>query len=106
MFSNAEAIAADQQQIDQVGFGLWSRDTPFGSDGYLTEYAYDPIVTSHTVLTTEGIRGRDTVAGAAASAQRGPSALTGRPTAKRLPPGAQRPLGGAPDAAGLTITHE
>ena len=44
------------------GDGLWSRDTPLGNSGYLGDYAYDDRVsTSHTILTTDGILGRDLI---------------------------------------------
>ena len=44
------------------GDGLWSRDTPLGNNGYLGDYAYDDRVsTSHTILTTDGILGRDLI---------------------------------------------
>jgi len=39
--------------------GLWSRDTPWGEDGYFIQYWYDQAATSFHILTTEGIRGRD-----------------------------------------------
>ena len=41
-------------------YGLWSRDTQLGADGYYGQYAYDSLVdTSYHILTTDGIRGRD-----------------------------------------------
>ena len=44
------------------GDGLWSRDTPLGNNGYLGDYAYeDRVSTSHTILTTDGILGRDLI---------------------------------------------
>ncbi len=55
-----EAMLADrryQQQND--GEGLWSRDTPFGQDGYFIDIGYDFAATSFHVLTTEGALGRD-----------------------------------------------
>lgn len=39
--------------------GLWSRDTPFGEDGYFGQYSEEGLSVSHHVLTTDGIRGRD-----------------------------------------------
>jgi hypothetical protein len=87
LFPNAEAIAADAQHQASAGYGLWSRDTPFGADGYFSEFSYDGTQTSHVILTTEGIRGRDTIAGAAATAIFG-SARAGstraRPDVRRL----------------------
>jgi hypothetical protein len=67
LLPNTEVLAADEQLIMQVGYGLWSRDTPWGANGYLSEFAYDPIQLSHVILTTDGIRGRDTLAGAGGS---------------------------------------
>jgi hypothetical protein len=61
LLPNVEAEAADERVRKQTGHGLWSRDTPFGADGYLAEHAYDDLRLSHHVLTTEGILGRDTV---------------------------------------------
>jgi hypothetical protein len=40
---------------------LWSVDTPWGHSGYFTEYGYDLAQTSYHILTTGGIRGRDTI---------------------------------------------
>jgi len=42
--------------------GLWSRDTPFGADGYFGALAVDRTRVSHHILTTGGILGRDRVA--------------------------------------------
>jgi len=64
LLPNTEALAADQQVQKQTGAGLWSRDTAFGNDGYLIELGFDGSDLSHHVLTTEGILGRDTIAGA------------------------------------------
>ena len=56
----SQATIDDQRQRSQTGDGLWSRDTPFGNAGYYGEYAADSLVsTSHTILTTDGILGRD-----------------------------------------------
>jgi type II secretory pathway pseudopilin PulG len=63
LLPNAEVLAADKQMIEQTGYGLWSRDTPFGEDGYFIEYGYDGVSLSHHVLTTDGILGRDTLPG-------------------------------------------
>ena len=54
--------ATNQDQIlrKQSGDGLWSRDTPLGNSGYYGSQASDSLVdTSHTILTTDGILGRD-----------------------------------------------
>ncbi len=61
LLPNAEVLAADEQLIAQTGYGLWSRDTPFGEDGYFSQYGYDGLQLSHHVLTTDGILGRDTL---------------------------------------------
>ena len=45
----------------QAGYGLWSRDTYLGEDGYFIDYGYDQAATSFHILTTDGIRGRDVV---------------------------------------------
>jgi prepilin-type N-terminal cleavage/methylation domain-containing protein len=39
--------------------GLWSRDTPFGDDGYFIGRSWDDANTSFHILTTDGVRGRD-----------------------------------------------
>ena len=54
-----EAMLADRRHERQAGYGLWSRDTPFGTDGYLIEVGYDFAETSFHILTTDGARGRD-----------------------------------------------
>ncbi|MHC4590972.1 MAG: hypothetical protein ACYTAQ_17045 [Planctomycetota bacterium] len=58
-----EAMSSDrrQQQQSPDGAGLWSRDTPFGDDGYLISDGYDFAATSYHVLTIGGVRGRDTI---------------------------------------------
>ncbi|MBT8485858.1 MAG: type II secretion system protein [Phycisphaerales bacterium] len=56
------AMRADGRMQAQTGWGLWSRDTPFGEDGYLIDLGYDQAATSFHVLTTDGIRGRDILA--------------------------------------------
>ncbi len=54
-----EAMLADNRHKNQVGYGLWSRDTPFGEDGYLIDFGYDFAETSFHILTTGGALGRD-----------------------------------------------
>lgn len=56
-----EAYLDDQKVLEASGGvdGLWSRDTPFGEDGYFGQYSEEGIDISHHVFTTEGIRGRD-----------------------------------------------
>ena len=64
-----EAVSADRRLIAQTGtegegepWGLWSRDTSYGENGYLIDYGYDTLAeTSFHVLTTDGIRGRDII---------------------------------------------
>ena len=55
-------VAADDQLVLEFSGGvdgLWSRDTPLGSEGYFGDFSFDGIVVSHHVLTTGGILGRD-----------------------------------------------
>ena len=54
-----EAMLADRRHDRQFGYGLWSRDTPFGEDGYMINVGYDFAATSFHILTTEGAFGRD-----------------------------------------------
>ncbi|MHC4990451.1 MAG: type II secretion system protein [Planctomycetota bacterium] len=56
-----EAESADSRQQVQAGAGLWSRDTSIGSTGYFIDIGYDFANTSFHILTTDGIRGRDTL---------------------------------------------
>ncbi|MHC4428330.1 MAG: hypothetical protein ACYS0D_06970, partial [Planctomycetota bacterium] len=64
LFPNTEALAADQQILDQTGGtdGLWHRGTPFGEEGFFITDGYDGAPISHHILTTNGILGRDTLA--------------------------------------------
>ena len=59
-----KAERADGRQLAQSNqvFGLWSRDTLFGSNGYYINAGYDDANSSFHILTTDGIRGRDTIA--------------------------------------------
>ena len=61
LLPNTEALAADAVVMQQTGYGLWSRDTPFGESGYFGEQGYDVFSLAHHILTTEGILGRDTL---------------------------------------------
>ena len=59
-----EARAADRKSLNQSGHGLWSRDTPYGEDGYFMDVSYDNpsgpgMGTSFHIFTTDGILGRD-----------------------------------------------
>ncbi|NNF41476.1 MAG: type II secretion system protein [Phycisphaerales bacterium] len=56
-----KAMRADGRQMAQTGYGLWSRDTTFGEDGYFIPEGYDQAATSYHILTTDGIKGRDIV---------------------------------------------
>lgn len=56
---NAVAIADDKALRARDLDGLWSRDTPLGADGYFGFTSIDGSNTSHSVLTTDGILGRD-----------------------------------------------
>ena len=56
-----EVMAADRRHQRQAGHGLWSRDTPFGDNGFFIDAGYDFAETSYHILTVDGIRGRDTV---------------------------------------------
>jgi prepilin-type N-terminal cleavage/methylation domain-containing protein len=63
-----QAEQADQRQLTQTGTdGLWHRGTPMGDidsgGGYFMDLGYDYAETSYHILTTDGIRGRDTVSG-------------------------------------------
>jgi type II secretory pathway pseudopilin PulG len=56
-----QAQRADGRMRAQTGgvYGLWSRDTFWGEDGYYISAGYDQAATSFHVFTTDGIRGRD-----------------------------------------------
>lgn len=61
---NVSGAARDDAKVRQQnqGDGLWSRDTSLGNSGCLGDYAHDERVsTSHTILTTDGILGRDLI---------------------------------------------
>lgn len=61
-----EATRADGRMRQQTGideWGLWSQDTPWGTDGYLNEYGFDQAENGMHILTTDGIRGRDKMDG-------------------------------------------
>jgi len=61
LMSTAEAMSSDRRNVRQSGYGLWSRDTPFGEDGYFISDGYDFAETSYHILTIDGVRGRDTI---------------------------------------------
>jgi prepilin-type N-terminal cleavage/methylation domain-containing protein len=61
LMSVYEAMSADRRQERQAGQGLWSRDTPFGEDGYYILDGYDFAAASFHILTVDGVRGRDTL---------------------------------------------
>jgi hypothetical protein len=61
--ANADAMADDAARQASEGIGLWSRTTPFGASGYRGPNGGSPspegTTTSHTILTLDGILGRD-----------------------------------------------
>ena len=57
-----EAMQADKAMQAQTDWGLWSRDTPLGDDGYFIDLGYDFAETSFHILTTDGCLGRDKLA--------------------------------------------
>lgn len=59
--SPSEAIRSEHRVFAQTGNRLWTRDTPFGANGYFVENAYDFAQTSFHILTIDGILGRDTL---------------------------------------------
>ena len=56
---NAQAIADDNAVFKASGSRLWSRTTPFGEQGYRIGQPLESERTSHTILTIDGILGRD-----------------------------------------------
>jgi type II secretory pathway pseudopilin PulG len=64
LLPNTEAYGSDQVVFNQTAGvdGLWHRGTTFGANGYFHNMGFGggPKV-SHHVLTTDGIRGRDTL---------------------------------------------
>ena len=63
LVSAHEAMLADRRHKNQAGYGLWSRDTPMGDNGYMIDLGYDFAATSFHILTTDGAFGRDFVGG-------------------------------------------
>ncbi len=67
MMGVMEAMSSDRRHLRQTGgleeggVGLWSRDTPFLDAGFFIPEGYDFVETSYHILTTNGVRGRDTV---------------------------------------------
>jgi prepilin-type N-terminal cleavage/methylation domain-containing protein len=58
-----KAQRQDQRIREQNGYGLWHDATSYGPYGYLHQYGYETQAnTSFHILTTDGIRGRDTTA--------------------------------------------
>jgi prepilin-type N-terminal cleavage/methylation domain-containing protein len=55
----SRADARMQGQTGNASWGLWSRDTPYGEDGYFIGEGFDQAETSFHILTTDGILGRD-----------------------------------------------
>jgi hypothetical protein len=56
-----EAMSSDRRHLRQAEHGLWSRDTPFGDDGYFIADGYDFAAASFHILTINGVLGRDTL---------------------------------------------
>jgi hypothetical protein len=56
--ANRQAIDDDQALFEASGQQLWSRTTPLGADGYRVSDCLDER-TNHTILTIDGILGRD-----------------------------------------------
>ena len=56
-----EAQQSSDRHAWQTGWRLWSHDTPFGEDGYFVPEGSDFADTSYHILTTDGVRGRDTL---------------------------------------------
>ena len=54
-------MSSDRRNMNQIGYGLWSRDTAFGENGYFIDDGYDFAATSFHILTIDGVRGRDTI---------------------------------------------
>jgi prepilin-type N-terminal cleavage/methylation domain-containing protein len=61
LMSTLEAMSSSRRHERQAGYGLWTPDTTFGEDGYLHGDGYDFAETSFHILTTDGVRGRDTL---------------------------------------------
>jgi type II secretory pathway pseudopilin PulG len=64
-----DAIDACSRLVVQSGFGTWDKDTPLAgmygdsqNGGYYMDYGLDWTSTSYHVLTSDGIKGRDTLA--------------------------------------------
>jgi type II secretory pathway pseudopilin PulG len=61
--SNQQAVADDEALFESSGQRLWSRTTPMGPAGYMPSFAADDGPrTNHTILTIDGILGRDVLA--------------------------------------------
>jgi prepilin-type N-terminal cleavage/methylation domain-containing protein len=56
-----EAMSSDRRVLQQAGYGLWTRDTTFGDNGYFIADGYDFAATGAHILTLDGARGRDTI---------------------------------------------
>jgi type II secretory pathway pseudopilin PulG len=56
-----ECMSSDRRHLRQAGYGLWSRDTPFGENGWFIAEGYDFAESSFHILTTQGVLGRDTL---------------------------------------------
>ncbi len=63
LLPNTEVFEADMRILKKTGGvdGLWHRETAFGDDGYFIGAGFDGAPISYHILTTNGIRGRDTI---------------------------------------------
>lgn len=61
MLPTGVAEADDARVLEETGGvdGLWNRGTQLGTGGYYSAQSHDGVHTSHNILTTDGIRGRD-----------------------------------------------
>ena len=54
-----DAFHDDRRSRKSSGYGLWSRDSPMGGDGYLGDRGNGDGFSSFHILTVDGIEGRD-----------------------------------------------
>jgi hypothetical protein len=55
----ATAVEDDAAAQASSGVGLWHRGTPLGAAGYFGNQSFDGTLNSHSILTIDGILGRD-----------------------------------------------
>ncbi len=58
---NSQVLADDAAVLEATKgeVGLWTRDTPYGANGYFGGQSFDGTIVSHHILTAGGILGRD-----------------------------------------------